>query len=38
MGDIDRMNEMLEAIQAKVTEDPPAARLRCSSSFGRATS
>jgi hypothetical protein len=27
MGDIDRMNEMLEAIQAKVTEDPPAAEV-----------
>jgi hypothetical protein len=23
MGDIDRMDEMLEAIQADVTEDPP---------------
>jgi hypothetical protein len=23
MGDIDRMDEMLEAIQAEVTEDPP---------------
>jgi hypothetical protein len=23
MGDVDRMDEMLEAIQAEVTEDPP---------------
>jgi hypothetical protein len=26
-GDIDRMDEMLEAIQAEVTEDPPIAEV-----------
>jgi hypothetical protein len=27
VGDVDRMDEMLEAIQAKVTEDPPTAEV-----------
>jgi hypothetical protein len=27
MGDVDRMNEMLEAIQAKVIEDPPTTKV-----------
>jgi hypothetical protein len=33
--DIDRMDEMLEAIQAEVTEDPRTAELRHSSSFSK---
>jgi hypothetical protein len=27
MGDIDRMDEILEAIQAEVTEDPPTSKV-----------
>jgi hypothetical protein len=27
MGDIDRMDEILEAIQAEVTEDPPTVKV-----------
>jgi hypothetical protein len=35
VGGIDRMDKMLEDIQAEVTEDPPTAELRRSSSFSK---